>query len=202
MKFKVGGLSPEEDAVRLRQACKAAGADFDLIADANQGWTPGEAMRFSRLVEDSTSVVRGAVHLVERSARDARRPPLGVRRGCAGQSESRGRVPRPHGDGSIDFCNFDSSWSGGPTEWRRVAAARGVRRRMAHHEEPHIAAHLLASIPHGTYLESFIPCGTRSGATSLPTDPRRRPVNPAPVRPRPRLGIRSGLHQKYRITFD
>ena len=28
---------------------------------------------------------------------------------------------------------------------------------MAHHEEPQISAHLLASIPHGTYLETFHP---------------------------------------------
>jgi L-alanine-DL-glutamate epimerase-like enolase superfamily enzyme len=26
---------------------------------------------------------------------------------------------------------------------------------MAHHEEPQVSAHLLASIPHGTYLETF-----------------------------------------------
>jgi L-alanine-DL-glutamate epimerase-like enolase superfamily enzyme len=29
--------------------------------------------------------------------------------------------------------------------------------RMAHHEEAQVAAHLLASIPHGTYLEHFHP---------------------------------------------
>ena len=29
--------------------------------------------------------------------------------------------------------------------------------RMAHHEEPQVASHLLASIPHGTYLEYFHP---------------------------------------------
>jgi L-alanine-DL-glutamate epimerase-like enolase superfamily enzyme len=28
---------------------------------------------------------------------------------------------------------------------------------MAHHEEPQVSAHLLASIPHGTYLETFDP---------------------------------------------
>jgi len=28
---------------------------------------------------------------------------------------------------------------------------------MAHHEEPQIAAHLLAAIPHGTYVECFHP---------------------------------------------
>jgi L-alanine-DL-glutamate epimerase-like enolase superfamily enzyme len=28
---------------------------------------------------------------------------------------------------------------------------------MGHHEEPQISAHLLASIPHGTYVEVFHP---------------------------------------------
>jgi D-galactarolactone cycloisomerase len=61
-------------------------------------------------------------------------------------------------DGAIDVCNFDASWSGGPTEWRRVAAtALAFDVRMGHHEEPQIAAHLLAAIPHGTYAECFEP---------------------------------------------
>jgi L-alanine-DL-glutamate epimerase-like enolase superfamily enzyme len=58
--------------------------------------------------------------------------------------------------GAVDVCNFDASWSGGPTIWRKVAglaAAYGVA--MGHHEEPQIAAHLLASVPHGTYVECF-----------------------------------------------
>ena len=35
---------------------------------------------------------------------------------------------------------------------RRMAAARD---EMAHHEEPQIAAHMLAGVPHGTYVECF-----------------------------------------------
>ena len=61
-------------------------------------------------------------------------------------------------DSAIDFCNFDSSWSGGPTEWRRVAAmALSFDVRMCHHEEAHIGAHLLASIPHGTFADTMPP---------------------------------------------
>jgi L-alanine-DL-glutamate epimerase-like enolase superfamily enzyme len=60
--------------------------------------------------------------------------------------------------GAIDVCNFDSSWSGGPTEWRRVAAiAASFGVAMGHHEEPHVAAHLLASITHGLFVECFHP---------------------------------------------
>ncbi len=53
MKFKVGGLSPEEDAERFRAARQAAGPDFVLAADANQGWKPQDAIRFARLVADN-----------------------------------------------------------------------------------------------------------------------------------------------------
>ena len=60
--------------------------------------------------------------------------------------------------GAIDVCNFDASWGGGPTEWRRVAAlASAFAVEMGHHEEPQISAHLLAAIPNRTYLESFHP---------------------------------------------
>jgi L-alanine-DL-glutamate epimerase-like enolase superfamily enzyme len=78
---------------------------------------------------------------------------------AAGQSEhSRGGCRDLMQAGAIDICNFDASWSGGPTEWRRVAAmALSFEVEMAHHEEPQISAHLLASVPHGTYLEVFHP---------------------------------------------
>jgi len=50
-KFKVGGLSPEEDARRVDAARRAAGADFVLAVDANRGWSVDDAVRFARLVE-------------------------------------------------------------------------------------------------------------------------------------------------------
>src|ERR1035437_5688492 len=50
-KFKVGGLSPEEDAKRVEAARKAAGDDFIIVVDANRGWNVQDAIRFARLVE-------------------------------------------------------------------------------------------------------------------------------------------------------
>lgn len=160
MKLKVGGLTPEEDARRVAEARAAAGEDFILCADANQAWTPQEAIRFARLVQD-----QGLRWLEEpcrwqndrRAMRDVRH--AGGVPVCAGQSEfSAGGCRDLMVEGAIDVCNFDASWSGGPTEWRRVAAtAFAFDVEMAHHEEPQVAAHLLASVPHGTYLETFHP---------------------------------------------
>ena len=60
--------------------------------------------------------------------------------------------------GAIDVCNFDASWGGGPTEWRRVAAlAAAFDVQLGHHEEAQVASHLLASQPHGTFVEAFSP---------------------------------------------
>jgi L-alanine-DL-glutamate epimerase-like enolase superfamily enzyme len=160
MKFKVGGRAPEEDAERFRQARDAGGPDFLLAADANQGWTPGEAIRFARLVEDLDLMWFEEPcrwhndHLAMRDVRYV----AGVKV-CAGQSEFSAAGCRDlMASGSIDICNFDASWSGGPTEWRRAAALAHVYDvTMGHHEEPQVASHLLASIPHGGCVECFHP---------------------------------------------
>jgi len=160
MKLKVGGLEPEDDAVRVGKALDAAGPHFNIAVDANQGWTPTQATRFARLAEDyDLAWLEEPCHWANdrRAMRDVRTSstiPI-----CAGQSELSAAGCRDlMVEGAIDICNFDASWSGGPTEWRRAAAiALSFDARMAHHEEPQIAAHLLASIPHGTYLECFHP---------------------------------------------
>jgi L-alanine-DL-glutamate epimerase-like enolase superfamily enzyme len=158
MKFKVGGRTPEEDATRFKEARRAVGQNFVLIADANQGYTPDEAVRFARLVEEDDLFYFEEPCRWQndrRAMRDVRyRSGVSV---CAGQSElSAGGCRDLFVEAAVDYCNFDGSWSGGPTEWRRVAAtALAFDVRMCHHEEAHIGAHLLASIPHGTFADTM-----------------------------------------------
>ena len=57
---------------------------------------------------------------------------------------------------AVDILNVDVTLSGGITEWRRIAAMAGMFHiGMAHHEEPQVAIHLLASVPHALYVEIF-----------------------------------------------
>jgi L-alanine-DL-glutamate epimerase-like enolase superfamily enzyme len=165
-KFKVGGLAPEQDAQRIAAARRAAGPDFVLMADANRGWNVEQAIRFARLVEElNLAWFEEPCHWYDDAAmmaavRRATRIPL-----TAGQSECTSHgVRRLVEAGAVDFVNYDASEGGGVTDWRRAAlfcATAGVR--MAHHEEPQIAAQLLAGVAHGTYLECF-------------ADPERDPV--------------------------
>jgi L-alanine-DL-glutamate epimerase-like enolase superfamily enzyme len=160
MKFKVGGRTPAEDARRVQRARAAAGPDFVLCIDANQGYTVPQAVDLARRVADAD--IRWFEepvlwHNDRRSLRDVRY--LGGLPVCAGQSELSPSGCRDLMEaGSIDVCNFDASWSGGPTAWRRTAAiAATYDVQMGHHEEPQVSTHLLASVPHGTYAECFHP---------------------------------------------
>ncbi len=162
MKFKVGAKTPAEDSARLVRARKHAGDEFLFIVDANQGYTVPEALAFLAAIRAEGIELRWFEeptrwHADFRGLRDVRlRGNVNV---AAGQSEiSRVGMRELMVNGAIDVCNFDASWGGGPTEWRRVAALAGAFDvQLGHHEEAQLSSHLLASVPNGTYVEAFSP---------------------------------------------
>jgi D-galactarolactone cycloisomerase len=159
-KFKIGGRTPEEDADRVRVAHAAAGGRLALMVDANQGYSLAQALEFARLVEDLDPAIRWFEEPCRwtndrrwmRDVRSITGIPV-----CAGQSETtlagfRDLIV----EGAIDVSNFDASWSGGPTIWRKAAAlAEAFGVQMGHHEEPQVSAALLASVRDATFVECF-----------------------------------------------
>lgn len=159
-KLKVGALSPEQDAERVRAARDGAGPGFWLMPDPNQGWSFDEALRFARAVEQydirwieepchwqndklDLARLRRTIHI-----------PL-----CAGQSEiSKAGCRELMSAGGIDVCNFDPSWGGGPTEWRKVAMMAdtfGVG--IMAHLETQVGAALAAGVSNGLCVEVMQP---------------------------------------------
>ena len=157
-KFKVGGLSPEEDAARVAAAREGAGPDFVIAVDANRGWNAADATRFAKLIEPlNIAWFEEPCHWYDDARQMAHvraRTTIPIN---AGQSEiSAEGVRRLLEAGAVDIVNFDASEGGGPTAWRRAAAVcalMGVK--LAHHEEAQIAAHMLGGVPGGTFLECF-----------------------------------------------
>jgi L-alanine-DL-glutamate epimerase-like enolase superfamily enzyme len=161
MKFKIGAKPPAVDAERLKRARALVPDGFQFVVDANQGYTVADALEFLRLIDGVVQLrwfeepTRWNIDL--RALRDVRlRGNVNV---AAGQSEIAGVGMREMiVSGAIDVANFDASWGGGPTEWRRVAAMAhlfGVE--VGHHEESQVSSHLLASVPNGTFMEIFSP---------------------------------------------
>jgi len=157
-KVKVGGLSPREDAARVAAARRGAGDDFILVVDANRGWNVQDAILFSRLIEhlDIRWFEEPCLWYDDASmmAHVRRATSIPVN---AGQSEFTSYGVRRLIDAqAVDFVNFDASESGGITEWRRAANMCSIFNvQMAHHEEPHLAVHMLSGVPHGSYVECF-----------------------------------------------
>lgn len=165
-KFKVGGLSPQEDAARVSIARKAAGDDFILCVDANRGWNAEDAIRFARLVEPlGIRWFEEPCHWYDDAAQMARVRQATTIPVTAGQSEITSHAIRRLLDArAVDLVNYDASEGGGVTDWLRAAGlCRAAGVAMAHHEEAQIASHLLAAVPHGTCAECF-------------ADPARDPV--------------------------
>jgi D-arabinonate dehydratase len=157
MKLKVGRNSVEEDIERTKLARKIGGAGFHICCDANQAWTIDQAMQFARGVRDlNLAWLEEPIQWQDQIEGNARLRTLGIPV-CLGQGEMsrhgcRDLIMR----GAADILNYDVTIGPGITEWRRVAAmANCFNVKMAHHEEPQVALHLLASAPNGLCVEIF-----------------------------------------------
>jgi D-arabinonate dehydratase len=158
IKLKVGRATLERDLDRLNTVRKAGGDNFVILCDANQGWTPEDAVRFCRAAESFN--VRWMEEPVRwydqldglRMVREGASIPV-----CAGQGEitsfgCRDLVTK----GKVNVLNVDVTLTGGVTEWKRIADMAALFHvEMGHHEEPQVALHLLASKPNSTYVEIF-----------------------------------------------
>lgn len=158
LKLKVGRFSVSDDLERLAIVRATAGEDFLIACDANRAWSVEDAIAFARRAEQYdvlwleeplqwNNEIEGM-----RRLRETTTIPVNAGQSVFSAAQCRDLVAGQ----AIDYCNVDASYAGGPTEWRRVAAYAGLHGvKMAHHEEPQVAMHLLASVPNGTYVECF-----------------------------------------------
>jgi L-alanine-DL-glutamate epimerase-like enolase superfamily enzyme len=158
VKFKVGRVSVAEDIKRVTRVREVVGGNFVIACDANQAWTPDQAILFCREAESlNLAWIEEPVRWYDqleglRRVRDSTHIPVN-----AGQGEISGYGCRDlimnH---CVDILNVDATVSPGITEWRRIAAMANLFHiQMAHHEEPQIALHLLAAMPNTLYVEVF-----------------------------------------------
>lgn len=158
LKIKVAGLSPEQDAERVRLIRETAGADVAIMLDANQGWDLQTAIRAAHLCEpynifwledpmpwyDERQTLRRlkAATRIPIAAGETEYTPFGLRTMMT--------------EDLVDYLIIDSTWAGGLTTWRKAATmAELYHVPMAAHHDPQIHVHALAASPTGFILESF-----------------------------------------------
>ena len=158
VKFKVGRLSVDEDLRRVAQVRELVGDDFVIVCDANQAWTPQDAIRFCREAAPlELGWIEEPVRWYDqleglRLVRDNSPIPVNVGQGEISGFGCRDLVLHR----CVDILNVDVTIAGGVTEWMRIAHMAGLSHvQMAHHEEPQTALHLLAAVPNSLYVEIF-----------------------------------------------
>ena len=158
VKFKVGRKAIAEDIARVSQVREIVGEDFIIACDANQGWSPQDAIEFCRLAEGlNLAWIEEPVDWYDqleglRMVRESTSIPVNVGQGEISAFGCRDLILNR----SVDILNVDVTIAGGITEWRRIASLAGLQHvKMAHHEEPQIAVHLLCALPNTLYVEIF-----------------------------------------------
>ncbi len=158
VKMKVGRVSVAEDIERVRAVREEVGDLFVIACDANQAWTPQQAIEFCRGVEPlNIRWIEEPVRWYDqldglRIVREQTMIPVNAGQGEITRFGCRDLVVH----GRVNILNVDVTLVGGVTEWRRIAGMASMFDvQMAHHEESQVALHLLASIPHGLYVEIF-----------------------------------------------
>jgi D-arabinonate dehydratase len=158
VKFKVGRKSIAEDIARVSRVREIVGDDFIIACDANQGWSPQDAVEFCRAAEGlNLAWIEEPVDWYDqleglRMVRDSTSIPVNVGQGEISAFGCRDLILNR----SVDILNVDVTIAGGVTEWRRIANLAALTHvKMAHHEEPQIAVHLLCALPNTLYVEIF-----------------------------------------------
>lgn len=158
VKLKVGRVEIAQDVRRVRAVREAVGDDFIIACDSNQAWTPEQAIDFCRAVLPyNIRWIEEPVRWYDqleglRIVQQSTSIPVVAGQGEITRFGCRDLIVH----GGVRILNVDATIAGGVSEWRRIAAMAGVFNvQMAHHEESQVALHLLASIPHGLYVEIF-----------------------------------------------
>jgi L-alanine-DL-glutamate epimerase-like enolase superfamily enzyme len=158
VKFKVGRVSVAEDIRRVERVRQVVGDDFIIACDANQAWLPQQAIEFCREAEKlNLRWIEEPVRWYDQNAglkmvRDSTSIPVNAGQGELTAFGCRDLIT----SGAVDILNVDATIAGGVTEWRRIASMAAMFHvQMAHHEEPQVALHLLASVPNTLYVEIF-----------------------------------------------
>jgi L-alanine-DL-glutamate epimerase-like enolase superfamily enzyme len=198
-KIKIGSGDMETDAERCQKVRDAFGDDVWFAVDANQRYSPNQALDFGRFLQEEVVVDWFEEPLscedVEGHARLAARldVPIALGETLFGPDEFAAYLRH----GAVDVVQPDVTRVGGITEMLRlITLAETAHRPVAPHLLPEISVHLACGLPQVTLVE-WMPWLTPA-FVEPPVIVQGKIVPP----PRPGLGleIRTDYLEKYRIA--
>ena len=201
VKMKVGGADFRTDVERVQAVRQALGPGIDILIDANNKWKAYEAIRFGRAVEQyepfwfeepvAPDDFQGCAEV-----RDALDIPV-----TAGENEfTRWGCRDLIVNRSADILNLDTVMAGGITEYRKIAAlASAFHIPVSPHGSPHMAVHLLASVPNALIMETY-PAVESQNNLALPLFPVKNGFITVPEIPGLGIDPDPEMVRKYQVS--
>jgi L-alanine-DL-glutamate epimerase-like enolase superfamily enzyme len=200
VKMKVGGEEMSVDVERVRAVRDAIGPKVDLMIDANNRWNAYDAIRFGRMVEKfSPFWFEEPVEADDFAGCAEVKRVLDIPI-AAGENEFTRWGARDLVDShAVDILQCDTVLAGGITEMRKIAAlASAYHIPMSPHGSPHMAVHLLASLPNGIIMETY-PAVESQYNPALPLFPVKDGYIEVPRKPGLGIDPDPELVRKYRV---
>jgi D-galactarolactone cycloisomerase len=200
VKMKIGGESMEVDTERVRAVREAIGPHIDLMIDANNRWTAPEAIRFGQMVEKYNPFWFEEPVEADDFA------------GCA-EVKRKLNIPIAAGENeftrwgardlitanAVDIVQCDTVLAGGISEGRKIATlASAFHLRVSPHGDPHMAAHLMASLPNALIMETY-PAVESQYNLALPLFPVKDGYIEVPDKPGLGIDPDPEMVKKYRV---
>jgi L-alanine-DL-glutamate epimerase-like enolase superfamily enzyme len=201
VKMKVGGAPMQEDVERVRAVRDAIGPKVDLLIDANNKWDAYNAIRFGRMVEKydlfwfeepvEPDDFKGCAEV--KAALDT---PI-----TAGENEfTRWGARELIEARSADILNLDTVWSGGYTEYRKIAALASANHiPVSPHGDPHMAVHMVAATPNALIMETYPGVQSRYNP-ALPLFPVKDGYIEPPTKPGVGVDPDPEMIRKYKVS--
>lgn len=168
VKIKVGRPDMTEDIARVRAVRETVGDDVKIMVDANHAFTPAEAIRRGKRLEEldvfwfeepiRADNVEGHAQLKESIS-----VPIALGESLYSLYEFKSYLAAE----AVDIIQADVCRCGGFTAWRKIAAmAEAWDVSVAPHYVMELHAHAVAGVPNGMYVE-YIPAFTQVVETPL-----------------------------------
>ncbi|WP_345900308.1 mandelate racemase/muconate lactonizing enzyme family protein, partial [Martelella sp. UBA3392] len=156
-KLKVGRPGLDEDRERVMAVRKLIGPDCQLMLDANQKWSPGEAIQRSRLLLEAAPLFLEEPLLSDTiDGHAALRTAIGMPIAAGEQLCNRFEFWNYIRAGALDFLQPDVWKVGGITEFVKIAAlgaAAGIP--VSPHGAAELSVHLAAALPNAMHVENI-----------------------------------------------
>ncbi len=201
VKMKIGGEPMDMDVARVRAVREAVGPNIDLMIDANNRWTAPDAIRFGMMVEKYNPFwFEEPVEPDDFAgcAEVKRKLSIPV---AAGENEfTRWGARDLLTANAVDVLQCDTVLSGGISEGRKIAALASAQHlTVSPHGDPHMAAHLLASLPNALIMETY-PAVESQYNLALPLFPVKDGYIEVPKKPGLGIDPDPEIVKKYRVS--